>query len=1098
MTDERPDERDEQVLVLAPTARDAAISRGILEAAGLRHVLCNTIEDVCHHAARGAGMAVVTAEAILSDRDGCLATWLRAQPPWSDFPLVVLTPAGADSPKLLRALEALGHMTLMKRPVEVSTLLSTIRSALRDRQRQYAVRDLLAERQQVADALRIERERYRVTLASIGDAVIATDTEGRVTFLNPIAEQLTGWATDSAQGHSLAEIFRIVNEATRRPVPNPAQRALTEGVIVGLANHTILIARDGSERPVDDSAAPIRDETGATLGSILVFRDVTERKQAEEERARLAAIVQSSQDAIISKTLNGVIRTWNGGAERLFGYTAAEAIGKPITILIPPDRLDEERVILDKISRGERVEHYDTVRVAKDGRRLDLSLTVSPLRDSDGNIVGASKVARDITDRKRAEAALRESEERYRQAAAANAKFRAMFEQGLQFAGLLTPDGVLVDANRLSLEFCGFSRDDVVGKPFWLCGWWNRAPELMAMIETACRDAAAGRPFRAESRYFLADGTERIVDLGITPVTDDAGRILFLAPTGTDITDRRRAEEALQDEKQVVETLNAIGSRLAAELDLGRLLQMITDEATGLAGAAYGAFFYNATDTRGDAYTLYTLSGASPAAFERFPMPRNTAIFEPTFRGQGIVRLDDVTRDPRYGRYAPYHGMPEGHLPVRSYLAVPVRSRSAEVLGGLFLGHPEAGVFTDRHERLVGGIAAVAAVAIDNARLYEQVREQDKRKDEFLALLAHELRNPLAPLRNGLQVIRLAGGRGDDVTRTREMMDRQLSHMVRMIDDLLDVSRISRNKMKLQRTRVLLTDVVASAVETVRPLVEAGRHDLTIALPAEPVYLDADLTRLAQVFGNLVSNSAKYTEAGGRIWLTADRQGDHVSVQVRDTGAGIPADSLPNIFDMFSQVDRSIERSTGGLGIGLALVKGLVEMHGGTVEAKSEGADKGSTFTVRLPILKAGGEPREKSSEQEPYPSDSRRRILVVDDNHDSATSMAMMLNLLGNDVRTAHDGVAAVETAEQFRPQVILMDIGMPRLNGYDATQRIRAQPWGRSIAIIALTGWGQEGDRERSREAGCDGHLVKPANLPDLQKLLEELAGKTAGSRR
>ena len=314
------------------------------------------------------------------------------------------------------------------------------------------------------EALRKQSEWLRITLASIGDAVISTDAEGRVTFMNGVAEALTGWPQAEALGRPLPEVFHIVNERTRQPVENPALRALREGTIVGLANHTVLIARDGTERPIDDSAAPMRDEGGAALGAVLVFRDVTERKRAEEARARLAAIIESSEDAIVSKTLDGVIRSWNAGAERLFGYTAEEAVGRSITLIIPPERLDEERAILERLRRGERVEHFETVRVAKDGRRLDISLTISPIRDGAGHIIGASKIARDITERKRAEDALRESEARYRQAATeaartaeANAKFRAFFEQGTNFAGVLTLDGTVVEANRLCLDACGFT-----------------------------------------------------------------------------------------------------------------------------------------------------------------------------------------------------------------------------------------------------------------------------------------------------------------------------------------------------------------------------------------------------------------------------------------------------------------------------------------------------------------------------------------------------------------------------------------------------------------------------------------------------------------
>jgi CheY-like chemotaxis protein len=338
-------------------------------------------------------------------------------------------------------------------------------------------------------------------------------------------------------------------------------------------------------------------------------------------------------------------------------------------------------------------------------------------------------------------------------------------------------------------------------------------------------------------------------------------------------------------------------------------------------------------------------------------------------------------------------------------------------------------------------------------------------------------------------VLRLAGDNAEMARQAREMMDRQLSHMVRLIDDLLDVSRINRNKMALRRARVSLADVVTVAVETARPQIDAGGHELNVSLPRTPVYLHADLTRLAQVFGNLLTNSAKYTRVGGRIWLSAERRGEHVVVTVRDTGIGIPAEALPRIFDMFSQVDRSIERNTGGLGIGLALVKGLVEMHGGTVTAESPGDGKGSTFTVTLPALPDEGA-GQASAEGEMVKVPAQR-VLVVDDNRDGAESLAMMLRLMGHEVRTAHDGVEAVEKAAAFRPEVVLMDVGMPRLNGLDATRRIRAEPWSKGVTIIALTGWGQEEDRERSREAGCDGHLVKPVSPAELQRLLASFVG-------
>jgi PAS domain S-box-containing protein len=766
--------------------------------------------------------------------------------------------------------------------------------------------DILLARQQAERELAAEQERLRITLASIGDGVISTDAEGRVTYLNGVAEALTGWTQAEAAGRPLPELFHIVHEQTRQPAENPALKALREGVIVGLANHTVLIAKDGTERPIDDSAAPMLNESGAPVGAVLVFRDVTERRRAEVAQARLASIIESSQDAILTKTLDGIIRTWNSGAERIFQYTAQEVVGRPITLLIPPERLSEEREILARLARGERIEHYETVRVAKDGRRLHISLTISPLRDTEGGIIGASKIARDVTERKRAEEALRASEQRLR-------TLNAHAPVGIF---LTDKEGNCLLVNELWCAISGLSPEEAQGKG------WVRAihPDDRERVLLEWNAAVeAGQLFVSEYRFLTPQGKVTWVEGNAIGIRDEAGQVSEYLGTLMDITERRETVEAL--------------------------------------------------------------------------------------------------------------------------------------------------------------------------------KEADRRKDEFLAILAHELRNPLAPLRNGLQAMRLAPSDLQVIARARDMMDRQLSHMVRLIDDLLDVSRISRNKLELRRSRVLLEDVVNSAVETARPALDAAGHELTVSLPPQPILLDADLTRLAQVFGNLLNNSSKYTERGGHIWLTAVREGDQVVVAVRDTGIGIPASDLPSIFGMFSQVDRSIERSTGGLGIGLALVKGLVEMHGGTVEAASPGQGQGSTFTVRLPALKDRAESSATApAEDRPDSAGPKRRILVVDDSRDSAASMAMTLQLRGHEVRTAHDGIEAVELAEQFRPQVVLMDVGMPKLNGYEATRRIREQPWGRDVAVVAMTGWGHEVDRARSKEAGCDGHLVKPVDLPDLEKLLVELQDERA----
>jgi signal transduction histidine kinase len=400
-----------------------------------------------------------------------------------------------------------------------------------------------------------------------------------------------------------------------------------------------------------------------------------------------------------------------------------------------------------------------------------------------------------------------------------------------------------------------------------------------------------------------------------------------------------------------------------------------------------------------------------------------------------------------------------------------------------------ANPFHDEVGKLLGAVNVLTDIT-ERKQTEDLLREADRRKSEFLAMLAHELRNPLAPLRNGLHIMGRASPDGAAVEQLRAMMERQIEQLVRLIDDLLDLSRITNGKIELRTERIDLAAAVQDAVETSRPLIEASGHRLTVTLPPQPVHVDADRTRLAQVFANLLNNSAKYTERGGHIDLTVERQGSDVVVRVKDDGVGIPADMLPRIFDMFTQVDRTLERSQGGLGIGLTLVRRLVEMHGGRVEAHSGGRGKGSEFVVRLSVALAPvGGPRQGDGAGDTRHGRSKYRILAVDDNRDSAVSLALMLQIMGHETRTAYDGLEAVEAAAAFRPDVMLCDIGLPGLNGYETCRRIREQPWGRGMVLIALTGWGQEEDKCRSKEAGFNFHMVKPVDPDALEKLLAGL---------
>jgi signal transduction histidine kinase/ActR/RegA family two-component response regulator len=400
--------------------------------------------------------------------------------------------------------------------------------------------------------------------------------------------------------------------------------------------------------------------------------------------------------------------------------------------------------------------------------------------------------------------------------------------------------------------------------------------------------------------------------------------------------------------------------------------------------------------------------------------------------------------------------------------------------------------FPEQTDRLLLTVAAnQAAVVLQHKRTESAFQEMNRRKDEFLAILAHELRNPLAPIRNALEIMGRAREDPPAVERARTMMERQVRQMVRLVDDLMDISRITQNKIELREEEVDLGAVIQSAVEATQPLIAALRHRLTVTVPPGPLSLRADPSRLAQVFANLLDNAAKYTDEGGDIRLTVERREGDVLVRIRDTGIGIPAAMLPRIFDTFTQVDRSLERSQNGLGIGLSLVRGLVELHGGGVEAQSAGIGQGSELTVRLPLhpaprpavadAAAAADHREAAAMQS--------RILVVDDYEDSRESLALFLSMLGSEVRTAQDGLEAVEAAATFRPDVVLLDIGMPKLNGYEAARRIREQSQGDRVVLVALTGWAQDEDRQRSKEAGFDFHLVKPVDPAALKRLLAEL---------
>ncbi|MGE5615351.1 MAG: ATP-binding protein [Bacillota bacterium] len=455
-------------------------------------------------------------------------------------------------------------------------------------------------------------------------------------------------------------------------------------------------------------------------------------------------------------------------------------------------------------------------------------------------------------------------------------------------------------------------------------------------------------------------------------------------------------------------------------------------------------------------------------------MARGKPIFVPE---PGAV-LEEIARDDA-------HLQMMRALELKSFVCVPMLSRG-KVLGALTFATAESGRhYTEMHLHAAEELATRAAIAIENAQLLEALKDADRRKDEFLAMLAHELRNPLAPVRNAVHILRAKSPPGPETQWAHDVIERQVQQMSRLVDDLLDVSRITSGKIVLKRERVALAAAISNAVESSRPVIERGHHELTITVTPEQLHVEADVARLSQIFSNLLTNAAKYTEPGGHIRVSVERDGDAAIVRVSDTGIGIPEKMLGRIFDLFVQVERAGDASQGGLGIGLTLVKRLVEMHGGSVAAKSEGPGRGSEFTVRLPIAGAVAASAGEPSGTYPVFEILQRRILVVDDNKDAADSLAFLLRTHGAETRVAYDGLEAVGAAIAFQPDIVLLDIGLPKLYGYDVARRVR-EARGKDVLLIAITGWGQEEDRRRAFESGFDHHLTKPVKFEALVRLI------------
>jgi len=748
-----------------------------------------------------------------------------------------------------------------------------------------------------------------VTLYSIGDAVIVTDAQSRVTFMNPVAQALTGWTQEAAAGEPLDAVFQIVNQDTRDAVESPVAQALREGVGVGMANHSLLIAKDGTERPIDDSAAPIRDEAGEVAGVVLVFRDITERRrheQALEQSLEYAEnILATLHHPFLVLDENLEVVSANVAFYETFRTSETDVCGRLVYDIGDGHwGIPHLRTLFDELLREDR--EFKGFEVGADFPRIGpkiMRLNARQVHEVRGHSKLILLAFEDVTASLKATKNTERSEQRYRR----------LFESARD--GILILDAqtmAIVDANPYMSEILGYSKEELCGKHLWEIGLFKDKSESEAAIET-----------------LRETGYVRYEDL---PLESDEGVV-------------REVEFICNVYREGDEEVAQCNIRDITERK--RLERHIHDQARELADAA-------------------------------------------------------------------------------------------------------------------------------------------RRKDEFLAMLSHELRNPMAPIFSALHLLGRQSGESELHREARGVIERQVRHLKRLVDDLLEVSRISTGRIRLQPERVEVNAMLAGAVERMRPDIRRRKQTLSVTESDSLLWLVADAARLEQVVCNLLENASKYTDPGGSVSLSVDSEEGDAVIRVRDDGIGIARDLLPHVFDLFTQAHKTLERSEGGLGIGLALVKSLVELHRGSVQAHSGGMGQGSEFIVRLPLLPADSAPPDEAAPEPSGAEPGGLRIFVVDDNKDAAHMTAMLLRSWGHDVRVAFDGINAIERAPGFLPQLVLLDIGLPNMDGHEVARTLRKDPRLHGVTIAAITGYGQDEDRARSREAGFDHHLVKPVEVSDLRELV------------
>jgi len=773
-----------------------------------------------------------------------------------------------------------------------------------------------------------------------------------------------------------------------------------------------------------------------------------DRRQAEETLLKAgalqSAIFNSANFSSIATDAKGVIQIFNVGAERMLGYAAAEVMNK----ITPADISDPQEVVarakalsielattitpgfealVFKASRGIE-DIYELTYIRKDGSRFPAVVSVTALRDAQDAIIGYLLIGTDNSARKQVEAEQKKLDQRLR-----DQQFytRSLIESNIDALMTTDPSGIISDVNKQMEALTGCTRDELIGAPFK--NYFTDSERAEAAIKLVLSEKKL-TDYELTTR--ARDGKETVVSYNATTFYDRDRKLQGVFAAARDVTERKQAEQELSEKARLLDLSN--DAIIVRDLD---------DKISSWNKGAEKLYGWAAEEVIGKHLDSLLQT--------EFPKPMEEILAQLQSEGEFSGEVVQIARDGR--RVAA--------------LCRWVLDRGTESILTSYTDITERRMLED----------SLAARASDLVRA-------DRSKDEFLAMLAHELRNPLAPLRNAAEILQTTGASDEERAQAQRIIGRQIENMTRMIDDLLDVSRITEGKIDLRRQPVALADILTAAASVARSGITARRQKFAISLPAEPVFLNADATRLEQVFGNLLGNACKYSDSGCHITFSAERavhgnEPPEVIVRVRDDGMGIAPELLPHIFDLFVQSTRSLDRAHGGLGIGLTLVQRLVKLHGGSVEARSEGPGHGSEFIVRLPILT--GQPTALSTPG-PAARETPRRILIVDDNEDSTRSMAILQRSRGHETRTAFTGPAAVAAAAEFLPEVVLLDIGLPGMDGFEVARRLRAMPALAGAFLVAMSGYGSPEDRAQAQAAGFDEYLVKPVDLDLLRKWL------------